>query len=527
MKPAWGSLGPSVKQLEATKLIGGPQRHTLLVGGSRSRKTFTIVRAICIRAMKAKHSRHLIARHRANAARASISLDTFPTVMRTCFPSVPYEENGRDGFFELPNRSEIWVGGLDDKERVDKILGNEYATIALNECSQISYAARNTVMTRLAQNVPGLRQKSLNDLNPVGKSHWTYRLFIQGVDPVNPLRKLTPEEQQRLAFMFINPKDNPTLDPSYLAELNSLPERQRKRFYDGAYVDEVEGALWTLEVLEIGRVDKVPCDLRRIVVAVDPSGAANENDFGSDEIGIVVVGLGVDGECYILKDCSLRAGPGVWGRTAVKAFHDFGADSIIAEQNFGGEMVRFVIQTADRNVPVKVITASRGKVVRAEPVSALYDKKDDHGAPRPRVHHVGEHALLEDQMLAFSTLGYTGEGSPDRVDAAIWGVTELMLPASMGALHLIEHMKNEAQAAKKNAAAVEAAPTAQREPANERETNKVYDLRHKPHQAPEPTVSPVTSSSSMKGSKAPAASVKAKDSTKKTSSFTQALMENQ
>lgn len=165
---------------------------------------------------------------------------------------------------------------------------------------------------------------------------------------------------------------------------------------------------------------------KRVVVAVDPSGASSENDLGRDEIGIVVVGLGANDHGYVLADYSLRDNPEVWGRTAVKAFHDFKADHIIAEQNFGGEMVRVVLRTADQNVPVKVITASRGKVVRAEPVSALYSGK------KPRVHHCGRFPILEDQMCSMSTMGYRGEGSPDHVDAAVWGLTELMLDQMTG-----------------------------------------------------------------------------------------------
>ena len=162
-----------------------------------------------------------------------------------------------------------------------------------------------------------------------------------------------------------------------------------------------------------------PARCRRVVVAVDPSGAAGRDDERADEIGIVVAGKGDDGHAYVLADRSLRDAPAVWGRIAVQAYHEFAADRIVAEENFGGEMVRFVIRAADANAPVRVISASRGKVLRAEPVSALYEQG--------LVHHVGRFAVLEDQLCAFTTAGYRGEGSPDHADALVFAITELML----------------------------------------------------------------------------------------------------
>ena len=154
-------------------------------------------------------------------------------------------------------------------------------------------------------------------------------------------------------------------------------------------------------------------------MAVDPSGAASADDNGSDEIGIIVAAKGDDDHAYILADRSLRDAPAAWGRAVVQAAAEFGADRIIAEENFGGEMVRYVLRAADRNARVQVISASRGKVLRAEPVSALYEQG--------LVHHVGRFAVLEDQLCAFTTQGYRGEGSPDHADALVFAITELML----------------------------------------------------------------------------------------------------
>lgn len=417
--PATPSYRLNQGQVRLQHALIGPQRHTLAVGGARCGKTFHIVRAVVIRALRGAGSRHAVLRFRSNAARSSISLDTLPKVLKVCFPGVRANEHRQDGYFELPNEAQIWVGGLDDKERTEKILGNEYATIFFNECSQIPYSSILLARTRLAQKIEGLRQRAYYDLNPTGKTHWTNREFVQNIDPISE-RPLSNSEDYR--HVFLHPKDNAeNLTPEFLASLEALPEKQRKRFWDGVYVDEVEGALWTYELLErcrIGENEPLP-EMTRVIVAVDPSGASGDEDERSDEIGISVVGKGVDGIAYVLGDYSLRDSPEKWGRQAVAAYHKHKADRIIAEQNFGGDMVRFTIKAADPNVPVKVINASRGKHVRAEPVSLKYEDN--------KVRHVGRFPKLEDQLVNFSSAGYVGERSPDRADALVWAITELML----------------------------------------------------------------------------------------------------
>ena len=412
------SFDLTTRQHQANALLSAPQRHTLLVGGSRSGKTTLFVRAIGVRASRAENSRHAILRFRGNAARSSIALDTLPKVFRLCFPEVPLVEHRQDGYYSLPNGAEIWVGGLDDKDRVEKILGQEYSTIFINECSQVSYASVVVALTRLAQVVPGLRQRAYYDLNPVGKGHWSNQIFGDKRDPVSRRPLENPDDYAR---MFLNPIDNAVnLSPEYLNSLENLPARQRQRFYEGVYVDELDGALWTYEVIEVTRVEEFPKErCRRIVVAVDPSGAGSKDDASSDEIGIVVAALGDDGHGYVLADRSVRDSPAVWGRVAVEAYREFRADHIIAERNFGGEMVRFVIKAVDAKAPVRIVTASRGKSVRAEPVSALYEKR--------LVHHVGRFGVLEDQLCAFTTSGYRGGDSPDHADALVWALTDLMV----------------------------------------------------------------------------------------------------
>jgi predicted phage terminase large subunit-like protein len=406
----------TTKQLQALDLLGGPQRHTMLYGGSRSGKTWLLVRCLVARALLAPGTRHAIVRFRFNHVRASVWLDTFPKVMATNWPDVPYKDNLRDGLVSLKGGSEIWFAGLDDKERSEKVLGQEYLTIYLNECSQIPYSSVLVFRTRLAQTHGKLAQRAYYDCNPPGTGHWTHREFVEGRDPVSKARLANPAA---FAALNVNPVDNlENLDPAYLAELEAMPERQRRRFYDGKFTDDVEGALWPLDAIERCRCAEADVPrLERVVIGVDPSGARGEDDKKSDEIGIVAGGRGVDRRGYVLGDYSLRAAPEAWARAAIAAYDKHDADAIVAEVNYGGDMVRAVIQgvarSMGREVPVRLVHASRGKHVRAEPVSALYEERQD------RVRHAGRFVELEDQMMGFTTAGYVGDRSPDRADACL------------------------------------------------------------------------------------------------------------
>lgn len=201
----------------------------------------------------------------------------------------------------------------------------------------------------------------------------------------------------------------------------------------GELLEDVEGALWTLARIEAGRIpENAAPDMARVVVAVDPSGGSGPNN---DEQGIVVAGLGVDGDLYVLADRSCRLSPHGWASRAIAAYREFSADRIVAEVNFGGAMVESTIRQVDKLVPVQVITASRGKVQRAEPIAALYEHTP------ARVHHVGALPQLEDQMTTWTPADGT---SPDRVDALVWALTDLT--SGMGAQAWIEWARRKAEA---------------------------------------------------------------------------------
>lgn len=209
------------------------------------------------------------------------------------------------------------------------------------------------------------------------------------------------------------------LASSFLSKIKTRYEGTRlgRQELNAEMLDDLPGALWTRAMIDDKRIKAAP-DMRRIVVAVDPSGTAGSEDDG-DSIGIVIAGLGIDGRGYVLGDWTCKLSPDGWGKRAVKAYDKFGADRIIAERNFGGAMVEHVIRTVDKSVSYKEVTASRGKVARAEPIAALYEQG--------RVSHVGGLPELEDQMCLIGPDGYIGEGSPDRADALVWALTELML----------------------------------------------------------------------------------------------------
>jgi PBSX family phage terminase large subunit len=226
----------TAKQDEARiAVLCGAGMYVCLFGGSRSGKTFLLVRQVVLRALKAPNSRHAIFRFRFNAIKASIIMDTFPKVMALAFPGVGYALNKTDWFAEFNNGSQIWFGGLDDKERTEKILGQEFVTIYFNETSQIPYPSITMAITRLAQKVEQdadgrqLKPRCYFDLNPPTKAHWSYKLFILKQDPETKKPLSNPDDY---ASFQINPHDNQ----------RDLPEDAR------GYVSEDEAAVFSWSV---------------------------------------------------------------------------------------------------------------------------------------------------------------------------------------------------------------------------------------------------------------------------------------
>lgn len=203
--------------------------------------------------------------------------------------------------------------------------------------------------------------------------------------------------------------DNPHLHESVRAELYKLYGGTRigRQELSGELLEDIEGALWKRELIEDSRAVSVP-ELTRVVVAVDPSATA-----GGNECGIVVAGR-VGEHAYVLEDLTLQASPNEWAKQAIAAYHKYKADRLVAETNQGGEMVRLTIHSNDASIAYRGVHAKRGKVLRAEPIVALYEQA--------RVHHVGAFAALEDEMCSW----IPGEESPNRIDALVHALTDLI-----------------------------------------------------------------------------------------------------
>lgn len=213
------------------------------------------------------------------------------------------------------------------------------------------------------------------------------------------------------------------LAPGFLAEIEAryAGTALGRQEIDGVLMMDVENALWGQGLLATCQREEIP-DQTRIVVAIDPPGTSHG---GSDECGIVVAGVRMDGPvqnwcAYVLEDASISAArPSDWATAAISAMHRHSADRLVAEVNQGGDMVEAVIRQIDPLVPYRSVHASKGKVARAEPVAALYEQG--------RVKHARGLGALEDQMCQMTTAGYAGKGSPDRVDALVWALHDLMV----------------------------------------------------------------------------------------------------
>lgn len=412
-------------QVRAQRALASGATNVLLYGGSRSGKTFIIIRSLIARGIKAPGSRHLAARDRQSHIWRTVRLDTFPKVMRLCYPQVEWQVHSREGYAVFGEGSELWFGGLDDEDRLDKILGAEYATIYVNEASRVTYDQVTTLRTRLAQRVEITKGERAGevlplrfyaDLNPTGRRHWTYQEFHLHKAPISG----APLDPADYAYCVMNPQDNvDNLAPNYIKTLEGLPPAKRKRFLLGEYQSDIEGALWSQDSFRIYSPDELPA-LSEVVVAVDPSGAKSKSEK-ADMIGIVVAGRVGDprtGSIYVLEDATMLGGPQEWAKVAVSAFERHEADAIIVETNFGGAMVASTIRTISPNAPIREVRASRGKHVRAEPVATLYHEG--------RVFHPVGVNELEDELTQFTSAGYQGSESPNRADALVWAVSGLI-----------------------------------------------------------------------------------------------------
>jgi len=297
----------------------------------------------------------------------------------------------------LPTGGTVQVRSADDPQ---SLRGEGLDFVVLDECAYMKAEAWTEALRPALSD----RQGGALFISTPRGLNWFRALWLRGQD-------LTQSEWRSWTFKT---SDNPFIAPEEIeAARGDLLSRIFMQEYEANFLEDNPGALWRRAWLDAGRVLQAP-ELKRIVVGVDPSASAT-----GDACGIVVAGKDASGELYVLDDLTLQGSPETWARQVVAAYHKHKADNVIAEANQGGEMVTAVLRQVERNLPVKLVHATRGKATRAEPISAVYEQG--------RAHHVGDFAALEDELCQWEA----GDASPNRLDALVWAATDLLQPAGV------------------------------------------------------------------------------------------------
>jgi len=244
--------------------------------------------------------------------------------------------------------------------------------------------------------------------------------------PIQLLRDIM-EDSSTVVVRGATFENEANLAPSALAALKKRYEGTRlgRQELYAEILDDLPGALWTQKMLERARrryrkvvaASEILSTLKRVVVAVDPSGTGARDDDAGDAQGIIAMGEYYEGGYVVLEDATCHESPEGWARQVANLYHKWQADIIVAERNFGGDMVASTIRNCDRSLPVKMVNASRGKHVRAEPISMLYEQG--------KVDHFSSFPELENEMVNITSSGWQGKGSPNRLDALVWAGIEL------------------------------------------------------------------------------------------------------
>ncbi|MBE3134533.1 MAG: DNA-packaging protein [Acidobacteria bacterium] len=310
-----------------------------------------------------------------------------------------------------PNTSECLVLGTPTAREVDRLRasGNRHLDIW-------DEAAANPCLGLAWEQAAYGRRLGIDGIPPHSVIGTTPR-------PSKAYRALRKQAIDAGTYTHATMRDNPYLSPEWIAQMEALyaGTRMGRQELGGELLEDIEGAMWTLGLIDTGRVKTAP-DMEKVVVGVDPSGG------GPDDQGIIVCGRAAK-HYYVLADYTCHLSPEGWGRRVLQAYDEHKADLIVYEKNYGGEMVAATIRNAATMSgrpcpPLKEVWASRGKRLRAEPIAALYGDPENLETSQPRVHHVGLLARLEDEQLTFT--GDAGEQSPNRLDALVFAATELV-----------------------------------------------------------------------------------------------------
>jgi phage terminase large subunit-like protein len=314
--------------------------------------------------------------------------------------------NGSQIYFRgIKSASKRAEANLKSVHNVSTVIIDEAQEVARDDFQRIDLSVRSVTE----------HNRVILSLNPTDKEHWIYKDFFEAPGVPEDFNGIVGDT----CYIHTTYLDNlANLPPDFLRMANECKERDIEEYNNiwlGIWRGDTEGALWLADMINPYRVQSIPADLERVVIAVDPAVTGAKD---SDETGIVAVGrkrIKGDMHYFVLDDRSLRASPETWARAVVSAYNTYEADRVIAEVNNGGDLVETMIRAAAPRISFRAVRATRGKVLRAEPVAALYE--------RGLVHHVGNFANLEYQMRNYN--GQEKSYSPDRLDALVWGLTAL------------------------------------------------------------------------------------------------------
>jgi PBSX family phage terminase large subunit len=392
-------------------------RYAIISGGRGSAKSFTVQTFLSNLTYQPRH-KIALTRYTMNSAEKSV-IPEFEEKLILQDVEQDFQLTGKT-YKNLKSKSELYFMGLKTSSGVQtaslKSI-NGLTTWSMEEAEELVDDGNDVEACTFDKIDDSIRQKGLDlrtilTWNPSDEDSFVYKRFFKsrGVDiKFNGLIGDT-------LYIYTTYEDNlDNLHPSFIKkaeEIRLTNPARHDHIYKGIPRKENAFALWRMmTMISPHRVQDLP-DFKRVIVAVDPS---VEDTGRQDECGIVVVAEDFHGHYYLLKDLSELLGPEEWAATAVGAYNDFACDNIIAEKNQGGQLVTINIRVCKKNVPVKLVHASKGKLARAEPVASLYSAG--------RVHHVGNFAELEDELCTYT--GNPKGKSPNRLDAIVWGLTEL------------------------------------------------------------------------------------------------------
>lgn len=377
-------------------LLHNKSRHLSLKGGRGSGKSHFCVIKLLFRIFTEENHKVLVVRQTYNSHRDSTYaliksyLEKWDLLQFAQCTTSPLR-------IHLPDfNSEFIFKGLDDSE---KTKGIDCSIIWFEECHEVKNEEDYDEVNQNLR-IESAYKQTISSFNPVNRKHWLKSKFFDNT-PAN------------VTVHHSTWRDNPFLDKDLIDDI--VNSRRSKVNDRGEWGGDIEGSLWHTGLIDPYKVKQAPSELERIVVSIDPAVSSNKN---SDETGIIVAAKDSNGHAYVLEDLSGKYSPDAWANKAIEAYHHWKADRIVCEVNQGGDLVETIIRNKDRNISYKKVHASRGKITRAEPVVSLYE--------RGLVHHVDSKNLTDLEIQMCEWVPNTGD-SPDRVDALVWAMTDLLI----------------------------------------------------------------------------------------------------